>query len=77
MYRMAINKGDTMALVKVKILGNPEIKEYSVETIKELKDTLGLTNHSANVNGSSRDDSFELSDAELVTFAPSVKGGQQ
>ncbi|NVM46729.1 MAG: hypothetical protein HWN79_17620 [Candidatus Lokiarchaeota archaeon] len=65
-----------MALVKVKILGNPEIKEYSVENVGELKKELGLTNYSANVNGSSKDDSFELSDAQLVTFAPSVKGGR-
>ena len=64
-----------MALVKVKTLGNAQISEYSVETIGELKAELGLENYSASVNGSSQDDSFQLSDAQLVTFAPSVKGG--
>ena len=64
-----------MALVKVKTLGNAQINEYSVETIGELKTELGLENYSASVNGSSQDDSYALSDAQLVTFAPSVKGG--
>ncbi len=65
-----------MALVKVKTLGNAEIKEYSVDTVGALKKELGLDNYSANVNGSAQGDEFELSDAQLVTFAPSVKGGQ-
>ena len=65
-----------MALVKVKTLGNSEIKEYSVDTVGELKKELGLDSYSANVNGSSQNDDYSLSDAELVTFAPSVKGGQ-
>ena len=64
-----------MALVKVKTLGNAQINEYSVDTIGELKTELGLENYSASVNGSSQDDSYQLSDAQLVTFAPSVKGG--
>lgn len=66
-----------MALVKVKILGNPEVKEYSVDNIGELKTELGLSNHSANVNGAAQGDEFELADAQLVTFAPSVKGGKK
>ena len=65
-----------MALVKAKTLGSIEIKEYSVSTVGELKKELGLESYSANVNGSSQNDDYALSDAELVTFAPSVKGGQ-
>jgi molybdopterin converting factor small subunit len=65
-----------MALVKVKTLGNAEIKEFSVDTVGELKKELSLENYSANVNGNAQGDEYELSDAELVTFAPSVKGGQ-
>lgn len=64
-----------MALVKVKTLGNAEIKEYSVDTVGELKEELGLDGYSANVNGNAQGDDYELSDAQLVTFAPSVKGG--
>ena len=57
-------------------MGNPEIKEYSVETIAELKSELGLDGYSASVNGDSQDDSFRPEDAQLVTFAKSVKGGK-
>ena len=66
-----------MALVKVKILGNSEIKEYSVDSIGELKEELGLSNYSANVNGTAQGNDFKLADAQLVTFAPSVKGGNK
>lgn len=66
-----------MALVKVKVLGNPEVKEYSVDTIGELKSELKLTSHTASVNGSSQDDDFELEDAQLITFAKAVKGGRK
>ena len=66
-----------MALVKVKILGNSEVKEYSVDSIGELKEELDLKNYSANVNGSAQSDDFKLSDAQLVTLAPSVKGGNK
>lgn len=66
-----------MALVKVKTLGNAAITEYSVDTIGELKKELSLENYSASVNGSAQNDDFELSDAQLVTFAPSVKGGKK
>ena len=66
-----------MALVKVKILGNPEIKEYSVNDIAELKAELGLDSHSASVNGNAQGNDFVLEDAQLVTFAPSVKGGNK
>ena len=66
-----------MALVKVKTLGNAEIKEYSVDTIGQLKEELSLDGYSANVNGNAQGDNYELNDAELVTFAPSVKGGKK
>ena len=65
-----------MALVKVKTLGNAEIKEYSVDTVGDLKKELKLDNYSANVNGEAQNDDFELSDAQLVTLSPNVKGGQ-
>ena len=66
-----------MALVKVKILGNAIVQELSVGTIKEAREALNLAaNYSGSVNGEPQDDGFALSDAELITFAPSVKGGQ-
>lgn len=65
-----------MALVKVKILGNPEVKEYSVETIGELKKELEFDNYSASVNGEAQNDSYRPSDAQLITLSPSVKGGK-
>lgn len=63
-----------MALVKVKVLGSNEVKEYSVDTIGELKKELDLDNYSATVNGDAQNDGFEPQDADLITFAPSVKG---
>lgn len=66
-----------MALVNVKISGQAEVRQFSVSTIGELKTELSLSNYSAAVNGSPQNDNFELSDAQLVTLAPSVKGGKQ
>ena len=66
-----------MALVKVKILGNPEVKEYSVDSIGELKSELGLEGYSATVNGSAQDDSYAPQDAQLITFSKAVKGGKK
>lgn len=64
-----------MAKVVVKILGNSNIQEYEAGSVGCLKGQLGLSSHSANVNGSSQGDDFELADGQLVTFAPAVKGG--
>ena len=66
-----------MALVKVKILGNPKVEEYSVDSIGELKKELGLEGYSATVNGSAQDDSYSPQDAQLITFAKAVKGGKK
>ena len=66
-----------MALVKAKVLGSAEVKEYSCETIAELKEAIkGIDNYSASINGSPASNESKLEDAQLVTFAPSVKGGQ-
>lgn len=61
--------------VVVKILGNPAINEHDADTVGGLKASLGLTGYSANVNGAAQTDDFALSEGQLVTFAPSVKGG--
>ena len=66
-----------MALVKVKILGNPKIDEYSVDSIEELKKELGLESYSASVNGIAQDNDYALQDAQLVTFSKAVKGGKK
>lgn len=63
-----------MANVIVKVLGSSP-KDADAETVGELKEELGLESYSASVNGSPADNDQELSDGQLVTFAPSVKGG--
>ena len=66
-----------MALVKAKVLGSAEVKEYSVETVGELKEEIGgIENYTAAINGNPAGDGATLEDAQLVTFSPSVKGGQ-
>lgn len=63
-----------MAKVIVKqIGGTPSEKEAS--TVGELKSQLGLTNHTATVNGQPATDEQELNDYEVVHFAQAVKGG--
>ena len=64
-----------MALIKVKILGNPEVKEYDANTVGELKKQLGLEGYQASVNGTAQGDDFSPESASLVTFAKAVKGG--
>lgn len=63
-----------MAQVSVKIAGGSmQLKDAA--TIGELKNSLGLTNHSAAVNGEIEDDSYQLSEGEFITLSPQVKGG--
>lgn len=63
-----------MASVVVKVLGG-SAQDKTAESVGELKSQLGLTNNSALVNGSPQDDSFLLSDGQIVAFGASVKGG--
>jgi len=64
-----------MAKVIVKVLGG-SLQELEASTVGEIKEELSLSSHSATVNGESASDDQELSDGELITLAPSVKGGQ-
>lgn len=66
-----------MANIIVKILGKDGAQDKSAETVGELKSLLGLSNHSASVNGSAQENDFSLSDGQLVTFSTAVKGGQK
>jgi hypothetical protein len=63
-----------MAKVIVKVLGSAP-REIDADSVGELKSELGLDSYSASVNGDPADSSTELSEGQLVTFAPSVKGG--
>lgn len=53
--------------------GQPKIFS-DVETIKDLKGKLGLSNHTATINGEPASDDESLDDYNFVTFAPAVKG---
>lgn len=66
-----------MALVKTRTLGSAEVKEFDIETVGELKETLGLEGYSASVNGTPQGDDFRPESASLVTFSKSVKGGNK
>lgn len=52
--------------------GKLQLKE--AETIADLKQQLGLTNHQASINGEPAEDSQGLEEGNFVTFAPKVKG---
>jgi len=64
-----------MAKINTKVLGG-ELQERDADTVGELKAALGLSSHSAVVNGDPATDSTELSEEDFVLFAPSVKGGK-
>jgi len=53
--------------------GQPKVFD-DVETVKDIKAKLGVSNHTATVNGEPASDDQELSDYEFVTLAPAVKG---
>lgn len=63
-----------MASVVCCVLGGSP-RRVEAGTVGEAKDELGLTNHTATVNGEPVDDGYELLDEEFVSFAPAVKGG--
>lgn len=64
-----------MANVAAKVVGG-QLKEYSANTVSDLKDEMGLTgNYSAQINGEPADQEDDLEDHDFVTFTQSVKGG--
>jgi hypothetical protein len=64
-----------MATVVGKVVGG-KVKEFDVETVRELKEEMGLEgNYSAQINGEPADLSDDLNDHDFVTFTQSVKGG--
>jgi len=64
-----------MVKVIVKVLGG-SLQELEASTVGEIKGKLSLSNHSVTVNGESAENDQELLEGQLVTLAPSVKGGQ-
>lgn len=65
-----------MAKVFVQVSGGAA-KEMDIGTVADVKRALNLDKYSAAVNGEPVDDDHELSDYEVVTLAPNVKGGAQ
>jgi hypothetical protein len=62
--------------ITVQVLGGEAKVIDNVETIADVKRKLGVTNHSASINGEAADDNDEVSDYSYVTLSPSVKGGR-
>lgn len=62
-----------MAKVIAKVVGGSP-KEMEATTVGNLKTQMGLTNHTATVNGEPENDTYELSDYEFVDFAVAAKG---
>lgn len=63
-----------MAMINVKITGSA-IQEKEASTVGELKAGLGLSTHTAKVNGSPANDSDSLATDDFVVLSPAVKGG--
>ena len=63
--------------VDYKVLGGrPQEAELDEEaTVGDLKSQLGLSRHTASVNGNPADDDEELNDGDFVTLSEPVKGG--
>jgi hypothetical protein len=61
--------------VTVSIIGGQTKTYDSFSTIGEVKDQLGLSSHTAMLNGDPTNDSTKLSDFSYVTLAPAVKSG--
>lgn len=52
-----------------------EVKEYDAMTVGELREQMGVaTNYSASIKGTPASADQELSDFDVVTFAPQIKG---
>jgi len=62
--------------VIVKVVGG-SLQELEADTVGDVKAALNLQSHSAAVNGEAASDDQELEEGQLVTLAPSVKGGNQ
>lgn len=64
-----------MAQITVKVSGG-NVKEMEAETIGEVKETMGLPNHVATINGEPASDEDELEDFNFVVLSTAVKGGR-
>jgi len=60
--------------VTVQIVGGSS-KTVEANTVGELKRIMGVSGHTATVNGDTASDSTELSDYSFVHLAAPVKGG--
>ncbi len=66
-------KGVQMAKVYAQVTGGT-MKELQANTVSEVKAALDAKTYAATVNGEPQHDDFELSDFEVITLAPAVKG---
>lgn len=68
-----------MASVIGCVLGGTPKRVEGVETVADVKRKmeLGTGKFAVTVNGESADETDEVSDDQLVSFAPAVKGGAQ
>ena len=64
-----------MATVIASVLGAQPQQLEGVETVKDVKSRLQLSNYTANVNGTAARDDTRLSNDDFVALAPAVKGG--
>ncbi len=64
-----------MARIVAKVQGG-SLKELIATTVGEVKASLSATTHTATVNKEPADNSYVLSDDDLVMLAPSVKGAR-
>lgn len=64
-----------MAKVQVQVAGG-EIKQVEASDLQSLKDSLGASDHVANVNGEPQTNGYTLRDFDFVSLAKAVKAGQ-
>jgi hypothetical protein len=64
-----------MAKVTAQVLGGEVKVLEDVDTVGEVKDLMGVSSHTATVNGEPAEDDDALMDFEFVSLSPSVKGG--
>ncbi len=64
-------------IVLAKVVGGSIQEVKDVETVKQVREKLGLgTDHTAMVGGQTAEDSTRLREEDYVTFAKATKGGK-
>lgn len=71
-----LERSNTMAKnITAQVLGGEAQIGLQAANVGEIKQQLGVPNHSASVNGQPADNSTVLSDYQFVSLSPAVKGG--